>query len=239
MSQHENASERGRYRFRDAWAALQRLRRDPDDTRAVFEIIEALTGPGDDRVFRRFRATAAGQRVLAERRELLDVLRDRERLLAMPEGSLGREYARFTEREQISADGLVEASQTGDDRYAQLSEDRARFAMRRRDCHDLEHVVSGYGRDLRGEGALLTLGLAQAWNHGIGLIVAMAYVEGDAEERRLMRAAWRRGRRARWLAAADWEALLERPLAEVRDELGLGEPPRYEPLRSAGAPAAA
>jgi len=227
------------YRFRDAWAALQRLRRDPDDTRAVFEIIDALTGPGTDKLFLRFRASEAGRRVLAEKRDLLEVLRNREDLLVMPEGSLGREYALFTERENLSADGLVEASETGNGRYDELGEDRRRFAMRLRDCHDLEHVVSGYGRDLRGEGALLAFGLAQGWNHGIGLIVAMAYVEGDAEERRLIRAAWRRARKAAWLSASDWEALLPRPLSEIRAELRMGELPSYEPLFSAGAPAAA
>jgi ubiquinone biosynthesis protein COQ4 len=227
------------YRFRDAWQALQRLRADPDETRAAFEIIEALSGPGVDKMFERFRRTAMGKQVLEEKRELLAVLQDRETLSALPEGTLGHEYVAFLEREQISAEGLVEASETGTDRYENLDEDRARFSLRLRDSHDLEHVACGYGRDLRGEAGVLTLGLAQGWNHGVGLIIAMAYVEGDAEERRLIREAWRRGRRARWLAAADWEALLSLPLDEVRQKLDLGAPPVYEPLWSAGAPAAA
>lgn len=234
-----NPQSRQSYRFRDAWQALQRLRRDPDDTKAVFEIIEALSGPGVDKMFQRFRRTSTGRQILEEKRDLLAVLQDREALLAMPEGSLGREYAAFTARENISPEGLVEASETGTGRYESLDDDRARFSMRLRDCHDLEHVASGYGRDLRGEGALLALGLAQGWSHGIGLIVAMAYLEGDGEERRLIRAAWRRGRRARWLNGADWEALLLRPLGEVRRELELGDPPVYEPLWSSEASAAA
>jgi len=61
-------------------------------------------------------------------------------------------------------------------------------------------------------------------------------VEGGADERRMIRQAWRRGRKARWLHTADWENLLPRPLDEVREELGLGLPPRYEPMRSEGAP---
>ncbi len=227
------------YRFRDAWRALMRLREDPDDTAAVFEIIEALSGLGADKLFRRFRRTEVGARVLEEKRDLLATLEDREALLALPEGSLGREYAEFTAREQISAQGLVEASETGSGRYDALDEDRRRFSLRLRDSHDLEHVACGYGRDLRGEGALLTLGLAQGWNHGIGLVVALAWWESDADERRLLRDAWRRGRRAACLYAADWEALLARPLDDVRSELRLGDPPLYEPVWSAGAPAAA
>lgn len=235
----ETASFRRGYRFRDAWSALMRLRQDPDDTRAVFEIISALTGPNDDRVFRRYQKQPIGRRVLDEKRDLLPLLQDREALMALPVGSLGREYAEFTRRENLSADGLVEASETVDDRYEAYGEDRARFAMRLRDEHDLHHVVTGYGRDLRGEGALLAFGLAQAWNHGIGLIVALAYVEGDAEERRLIREAWRRGKRSAWLSAADWEGLLAKPLAEVRRGFGIGDPPVYEPLRSGAAPAVA
>jgi hypothetical protein len=42
--------------------------------------------------------------------------------------------------------------------------------------------------------------------------------------------ALRRARRARFLLAQDWEALLERPLEEVRNELGLLPLPTYEPL---------
>ena len=72
--------------------------------------------------------------------------------------------------------------------------------------------------------------------HGIAAIVALGMVEGGADERRMIRQAWRRGRKAAWLSAADWETLLARPLEEVREELRLGEAPRYEPLRSEGAP---
>ena len=34
----------------------------------------------------------------------------------------------------------------------------------------------------------------------------------------------------------DWEALLEQPLEQVREKLGVGEPPVYQQMRSAGAP---
>jgi hypothetical protein len=32
------------------------------------------------------------------------------------------------------------------------------------------------------------------------------------------------------LPGADWEALLPRPLDDVRGQLGLGDPPSYKPL---------
>jgi ubiquinone biosynthesis protein COQ4 len=226
-----------RFRFGDAWRALVRLRQDPDDTAAVFEIIRALTGKSGERQFRRYRATEQGARVLARRQDLLPLLRDRAYLDSLPEGSLGREYAAFTAREQISADGLVDASETVE--RVRDDEDRARFFDMLRDSHDLEHVITGWGRDLLGEIGLLAFDTAQAWHHGIALIVFDSYLRGGSDVRRMIRSGWRRGRRARWLSALDWAELLPRPLDELREELGVGDPPVYEPVWSAGAPAAA
>ena len=39
--------------IRRAWRSLRRLFADPDDTRAVFEIIDALPGRSGERAFRR------------------------------------------------------------------------------------------------------------------------------------------------------------------------------------------
>ena len=220
-----------------ALRAIRALLRDPDDTARVFEIIEALSGSSGRRLFERFVKTEDGARMLAERPDLLATLQDRDALLALPEGSLGRVYADFVAREQISADGLVAASEEPD-RRGQVSEERIWFGSRLRDMHDLWHVVTGYGRDLVGEAALLAFTYAQTRNHGIGFIVAVAYLRaGDAPEaRRLMREAYARGRRAAWLPGEDWEALLAQPLDAVRERLAVGEPPRYEELRSAEAP---
>ena len=223
--------------FREAWQALQRLSENPDNTDEVFVIIRALSGKSGERQFRRFHKTEVGQKVLAEKRDLLTTLLDRDYLGSLPEGSLGRTYADFTEREQISADGLVEASETVE--RSEVDEDRRRFFDRLRDCHDLHHVTTGWGRDLMGEVSVLAFGTSQAWHHGIALIVAHVFWEGGPESRAMIRKAWRRGKEAPWLDAADWERLLPMRLDEVRAELGLGEPPVYEPVWSEGAPAAA
>jgi ubiquinone biosynthesis protein COQ4 len=237
------AAPRPRIRPLAAWRAVRALLRNPDDTKRVFDVIDALAGRNGERQFERFRATPSGARILAEKRDLLATLSDRERLLAMPAGSLGRTYAEFMGREQISPEGLVAASMEGGrGPDLTLPAERRLMGARMRDQHDLWHVVTGYGRDLVGEAAVLAFTYAQTRNRGIGLIVAVAYWRGGKAAswfRPLIREAWRRGRRAAWLPATDWEAMLPRPLHEVREELGLGEPPRYEALRSAGAPALA
>lgn len=232
----ENDRRKRRIRPFEALRAIRVLLRNPDDTGQVFRIIDALSGRAGERTFRRFAADPTGARILAERRSLLAILSDRAALSALPEGTLGRTYADFVGREQLSADGLVEASLEDQGRSPEGSDERL-FQDRIRDMHDLWHVVTGYGRDLFGETALLAFSFAQTLNPGVGFIVAVGLLKAEtAEERRLIVAAFRRGRRAAWLPASDWEALLARPLADVRRDLHVGEPPRYAGVRSAAAP---
>jgi len=220
--------------------AIRALIANPDDTAKVFDIIDALSGNAGEHLFQRFRATPTGERILDERRNLLATLDDRAYLKTLPPGTLGRIYADFTEREQITGQGLADASMAA--RRDDIGPERRLFADRLRDMHDLWHVTTGFGRDLVGEAALLAFSYAQTRNRGVGFIVAVAWLKarGDgAYARRVIEEGYRRGRRAAWLPGADWEMLLTLPLERVRAELGLGEPPQYVPLRSEGAPALA
>ena len=221
-------------RFGEAWRALKKLIADPDRTDQVFVIINALAGNSGEKQFQRFRATPVGQRILSEERDILTVLNDREALGELPEGTLGKAYAMFMNAEQISADGLVGASEKGRGERVQDDIDRLRYGMRLRDSHDLWHVATGYNRDLLGEAMLLAFTYAQIRNPGIGVIVAMAYLKGSSipGARRMIRQAYRRGKQAAWLPGADWEQLLSRPLDEVRRDLGLQDLPVYQELRS-------
>lgn len=241
MSRSDPASRR--IRPLDAWRGIRALMRDPDDTAKVFDVIDALSGRSLERTFARFRSSAVGARLLDERPSLLAVLEDRERLRALPPGTLGRVYADFVAREQITADGLVGASEAVRQRDLDVPEELFWFGDRLRDMHDLWHVVTGYNRDLVGEAALLAFTYAQTRNRGIGFIVLVAYLRANQKEiawaRPMIRAAYRRGKAAAWLPGQDWEALLKQPLAEVRRELCVGEPPQYEQVRSEGAPALA
>lgn len=226
-----------------ALRAIRSLIRNPDDTGLVFEIIDALSGNAGERSFQRFRSTPEGQRILSERRDLLKTLDDHASLKLLPQGSLGRIYAEFTEREQITGQGLADASMSGRrDRERELDEERELYYARLRDMHDLWHVATGYGRDLVGEAALLAFSYAQTRNRGVGFIVAVAWLRASGDfsfARPVIAEGYRRGKRAAWLPGQDWEWLLTQPLAAVRERLGLGDPPAYEAKRSDGAPALA
>ena len=226
------ASATGRMHPVQAWHALRQLIKDPEDTPRVFEIIRALAGPSLVRGLRRFRRTATGQRVLVDEIDLLDTLRDRERLRKLPRGTLGRAYHDFIYGESLSADGLVEASVDDDANAYDYSDPHLRrFAERIRDQHDLWHTVTRYGRDTFGETCLLAFTYAQMRNRGVGLLALVgAWLQARATGLGSLRAVWRAyqdGRHASWLPEQDWEALLNLPLADVQRQLAVPPPQAY------------
>src|SRR5262245_43705756 len=139
--------------WRAAGAELRRLRENPEDIEAGARLFLALGGMDDERAVVRLRSSERGRRLLAERPDLLDALSDRDRLRALPEGTLGREYLRFAEREQIFPEGLDEMMTKVQN--APPNPDIAYVRSRGRSLHDLLHVLTGYGRDPAGEIALL------------------------------------------------------------------------------------
>jgi len=216
-----------------AFRSMSALLANPDDTKHAFRLVQALSGTAGERMYERFRETLVGRTVLAERRSLLARLKDTAALEALPEGSLGRAYLQFLRSQQITADGLVAASEDGYALDRDLDPERLLFSDRLRDMHDLWHVVAGYRGDLIGEAAVLALSFAQTKNPGVGLIALMGFLKIGSVvpgARAIIVGGLRRGRRAAWLPAVAWESMLARPLADVRRELGLGDPPVYDPV---------
>jgi ubiquinone biosynthesis protein COQ4 len=224
-----------------AYRSVSALLADPDDTKQAFRVVQALGGGAGERLYKRFSATDVGHDVLRERRSLLSRLKDTAALQALPQGTLGRAYLDFLRSQKITAEGLVDASEEGYERDPELDEERVLVADRLRDMHDLWHVVAGYRGDLIGEAAVLAFSFAQTKNLGVGLLGLMGLLKiGMAVPgaRSIISGGFRRGMRAAWLPGADWESLLARPLADVRRELGLDDPPSYDPIYSTDARAA-
>lgn len=219
--------------------AIRRLIADPEQTQEVFTVIQALSGPALQNAYMRFADTDVGRRVLADEVDLLDTLTDRAALGALPAGSLGRHYLQFVTSEDLSADGLVQASSIG--MREDLEGGIARFAARQRDMHDLWHTLTAFGRDTLGELCLLAFTYAQTRNRGIGFICLVGANKLRREYGRgVFRAVWHAyqdGKRAAWLPAQDWEALLALPIDDVRRTLNIREPRDYNDLRAAYVPA--
>lgn len=214
-----------RLRPLEAFRGVRRLLDNPGDTAQVFTIFRALRGKSGIRAFRRFAASPTGRKVIGENRRLLETLSDRARLEALPEKSFGRRYFDFMEQEQLSAEGLVQASQGWE--TDPVPAEMELFRARARDAHDLTHVLTGYGRDPLGEVCLLAFMYAHSRNLGQALIVLMSISRMPRAGRRALFEAWRNGRKARWLHDQDYEALLRRPLEAVRRELDIADPVLY------------
>ena len=212
--------------------AITCLLQDPDDTGQVFKIIEALKGDGITAPLKRLKADPVGAAMLNERIDIVTRLNDREALLAMPEGSIGRAYYDFVHSQGLSADGLIAAREEAP-KYDGLSEEEQWFANRLRDIHDLQHVLTGYSRDPLGELSLLSFMTTQVENRGINFIIFMGgrkfkrdYPELDikgliAEGRSI-------GEKASWMPGIRWEDRLHEPLEHVRQELGFQAPVNYQ-----------
>ena len=225
-----------------ALRAVRGLLRDREDTRQAFLLVEALRGNTTLRQFARFCASESGRRLLAKHPSLLAHLSDRQSLAALPSGSLGRTYFDFVSEENLSAEGLVEASKIR--ATPPPADDITWFRERNREMHDLLHVVAGYGRDPLGEACVLAFTFAQNGSRGAAAI-AMVGAWRNLRRLRTLRApraiweAYRQGRRALWLIGADWEALLAQPLDAVRARFRVRPPGRYPQLRERSVAAAA
>ena len=202
-----------------ALRAIRNLKRNREDTRQAVLLIDALRGKTSVREFARFQQTVTGRAVLAERRRLLDRLTDRERLASLPDRTLGRSYHDFMASENLTAEGLVEASQI--DGNLPPGDDFTLFRERSRDTHDLLHVVTGYGLDPLGEVCLAAFSFAQSGLKGFAVIaiVAAQRISRRLRDQPVRRAVWeayRHGRQAEWLYSADWENLLGVPVDAIR-----------------------
>ena len=222
-----------------ALQALRRLIADPEQTQEVFTVIRALSGPALQDGYIRFADTEVGQRILREDIDLLDTLQDQDSLGALPANTLGRHYLNFVTSQNISADGLVEASEDGE--FNQLEGGIKRFGMRQRDMHDLWHTLTQYGRDELGEVCLLAFTYAQTKNRGVGVICLTGCLKlVEHYGMGVFKAAWhayRDGKKAAWLPAQDWEHLLSLPIDQVRQTLHLQAPEEYRELQGTLAPA--
>jgi ubiquinone biosynthesis protein COQ4 len=226
---------------RRAFRAARILANDPDDLPQVFTIIESLSGNTLQRIGDRTAKTEAGRRLMRDKPDIVDKLADRAALARLPEGTLGRAYLAFTEREKISPQGIREAGDKGMTYDVPVPAELQWVHERMRDTHDLWHAAVGYSGDVLGETALLGFIFAQTWNPGIGLIIAIGLSKtfGVPEARKTILDGFRRGRRAAWLPVQEWESMLALPLTEVRRRLRLGAPPVYTEIRSSEIKAAA
>ncbi len=217
-----------------ALASVLKLVLNKEDTRQVFETIQALSGRSGKQLFQRFTATPYGRRVVSEPVRLEEILADREALRALPEGSVGRAYLDFMEGEDLTPDGLIDAAEEAgiDFRGETQFEEFRRLFLHLDVSHDLWHVLTGYGRDALGELCNLAYTRTQTRNPGFRLIIFIGLIAQKLEQpsQPLMKAVAegaRIGRNAKWILEQDVEELLKLPLDEARRRLNMARPEIY------------
>ena len=216
--------------WRKAWTALKNLIKSPESTDQVFVIMKALAGNTHAKQFQRFFKSEGGNRILVERLNILDKLKDHDYLASLPSKSLGRAYLDFMQAQDLSADGLVESSQVA---YTELkSKDLRLYFDRSRDVHDLWHVLTGYGRDNFGEACLVAYSYAQTKSLGFAAIALMGGYDFTKKMpgNKIWSTLWqsyRDGRKSDWLMGVVYEDMLEMDLDEARKMLNIPRPVKY------------
>jgi ubiquinone biosynthesis protein COQ4 len=227
-----------------AWHHFRKLIADKEDTEQVFHIIAALRGRRFRNVAKKFWFSDKGQQILAGSQRLIDILDDHDTLKKLPDGTVGRFYVDFMEREGLSAAGLEAEYARFEASGKRFNDGIDRYGDRLRDTHDLHHILTGYGRDALGEQCVLAFTYAQSRNLGVGFI---AYAGGFELKRRVapkaaimaaVREGQRIGKAAKNIVQEDIVALLREPLADARKRMGIAEPVTYkrahEEMRNAG-----
>jgi len=164
-------------------------------------------------------ARGEGPDLLRDRAEIANC--DVEELRALPDATLGREFARFLDDEGISLSGLAQPTPfTADEQQSYLMK-------RVRQSHDLWHVLLGVGTAGHQEVLVHCFSVAQTGFPYSLLIISLGSLKHMLLERRWKvfthdtRAAYRIGHHAAPLLTAYWERRWATPLEQVRREFGI------------------
>jgi len=163
----------------------------------------------------RLQRDAAGRRLLAERPQIDSKHVDFAALAALPDGTLGREYARLLDDYAITPDSF--RPPPGYDEIPGY------VTMRLRQTHDLWHLLTGYPPEPCGEILISAFIYGQVGAPSsllLALLGPFRYGLGRRGLWREVRAAYRRGKTTRQLAAFFWEEHWAAPLVGIRERLG-------------------
>jgi ubiquinone biosynthesis protein Coq4 len=208
-----------------------RLARDPRELDRVFQMRDSATDPKMmTAVMNRLRREPGVEAAFAKRARLgaftLAELR------ALPEGSLGRAYGAFMEKNGLTPEAIPHVEDDGGPEYM-----RAHLY----ETHDLWHVVTGFGPDPAGEAGLQAVYAAQLPGMLPAALVSALLLNAAIERSSVktkerfdaVARGWELGQRAKMLFGYPWRERFATPLEDVRRELGidatLSEP---RPLRA-------
>lgn len=221
----------GKRDWRTAFDAIRKLLANGDDTTQVFRIMRALNVGNAPMNYARFIATEAGGRMAYERAELSQVFSQPGFADQFAPGTVGAAYADFLRTTGYSADGLAEVSRVNQEE--DMLHPYAWFGRRIRDSHDIWHILTGYKADESlGEAALVAFSYAQVGGLGWAFIGGAAAlkslkVTGNTLFAKAVWEGYQNGKKAKWISAEDYVALMHEPIDQVRARLNIPTPQAY------------
>jgi ubiquinone biosynthesis protein COQ4 len=195
------------------------LTQDPNDTLRVFKMLDAMMALAKENgvePVQRIRQQPGIEEMLASRYVAPSYKVDD--LGKYPVGSLGYAYYRHMHDNGFTPDFFPTLPPNTDQNY---------FALRMRQTHDIWHVVAGVGTDVVGEIALQAFYAGQLASPASASIISsgILYTVRNNELYRPMMdgltAGYECGKNAGKIAAARWEEMWERPLADIRREYNI------------------
>jgi ubiquinone biosynthesis protein COQ4 len=209
-------------RWTRALRSLANVLTNPEATDQVLVFLQLANNGAHRRRAARFFADPRGARLYDEQRKIDSRTVDLDKLLALPEDTLGHAYATFLRSHGLTPDVFDEPpSGVPDPKMAYM-------IQRARQTHDLWHVVTGCETDPAGEVALQAFTYAQVRAPGNAILALAGALRGVREKPGIMRdvvALFRTGARAERLTVFPWEDHWATPLTEVRALLGLPAQP--------------
>ena len=173
-------------------------------------------------------ASPTGRRILRDRPRISSKTMSVEYLRALPENTVGRAYVSWLDREGVSPD-TREATRYIDD------EECAYVMQRYRECHDFYHAITGLPVMREGEVALKAFEFANTLLPMTGLAVFAVTSLKKGERRRFWEIygpwAVENGLRSQDVINVYWEEELENDVQELRERLGIQQPPDLREIR--------
>jgi ubiquinone biosynthesis protein Coq4 len=198
----------------------------PANTTSVYDIEDGLRREKSTQLSVEYLMAQPGVQELVQERYLADPP-DLDQLLQCPEGSLGRAYATYIQENGFDPNFY---------RQLDISDDTSYLFMRRRQTHDIWHLLTGMGIDAASEIGLKAFELAQTKGTMAGLLVAGGLIrtllkEPENLDYLLDRIAvgYRLGMKAKPFMAQKWEQAWDKPLEQWRQELNVEVADRYLP----------
>ncbi|AFY75437.1 uncharacterized protein involved in ubiquinone biosynthesis (plasmid) [Synechococcus sp. PCC 7502] len=194
------------------------LFRDPTQTDSVYDIEDGL---------RQTKATELAVEFVKSQPKVAAIIQERyvpprldmELLLTLPTDSLGYAYATYIKDSGFDPNFY---------RKIEIKDDVSYVLLRLRQTHDIWHIICGFSTDVKGELGLKAFELAQTRRTMAivllagGLLSTLFKSPADLEEI-LTSIAWgyRLGTKAQPLLSVKWEEQWEKPLIQLRQELGI------------------